>query len=287
MSRYERIERMAGERDVSEACELLGVTRSGYYAWRHRDQSARALRNEALCGLIAECFKEHNGTYGSPRITQALRQRGEVCNHKRVERLMREKGHHVRPKRRWRPRTTDSNHDHPIAPNLLLDRPAPTRANEVWVTDITYLRTNEGWLYLAGVLDLWSRKLIGWSMQDHLGTSLPKAALEMALVNRGRPRGVIHHSDRGCQYASQEYRDALSGAGLIASMSRRGNCYDNATMESFWSTLKTEAIGDSKGMSPTAVRQTVFEFIEAKYNRKRLHSSLGYQSPVDFEKQLK
>jgi transposase InsO family protein len=278
---------MSGQTDVSEACELLDVTRSGYYAWRHRDQGARALRNEVLCKLIAECFQEHKGTYGSPRITETLRQRGEVCNRKRIERLMRENGHRVRPKRSWRPCTTDSKHDHPIAPNLLLDRPAVKGANEVWVTDITYLRTNEGWLYLAGVLDLWSRKLIGWSMQDHLGTSLPKAALEMALVNRGHPRGVIHHSDRGCQYASQEYRSALSEAGLIASMSRRGNCYDNATMESFWSTLKGEAIENSKELSPTAVRQIVFEFIEAKYNRTRLHSSLGYKSPVDFEKQLK
>jgi putative transposase len=278
---------MSVQEDVSAVCLLLGVTRSGYYAWRHRAQGARAVRNQALCGLIAACFQAHEGTYGSPRITEDLRQRGEVCNRKRIERLMREKGLRAHAKRPWRPRTTDSRHDDPIAPNLLLGRAKPERPNEVWVTDITYLRTNEGWLYLAGVLDLCSRKLIGWSLQEHLGTSLPKAALEMALCNRGHPRGVIHHSDRGCQYASQEYRSALSEAGLVASMSRRGNCYDNATMESFWSTLKNEDLQHSKVLSSEIVRQKVFTFIELKYNRTRLHSSLGYQSPVDFEKQLK
>lgn len=272
---------------MADLCDLLGVARSGYYAWCRRTQSQQEAMNEELSKMIEQIFAEHKGRYGSPRVTEALRQQGKICNHKRIERIMREKGLRARSKRRLRPRTTDSKHPHPIAPNLLQDRAAPKAINEVWLQDITYLPTAEGWLYLAGVLDLHSRRLIGWSMQETLETRLPLAALEMALKRRGHPREVIHHSDRGCQYASNEYRGVLAENGLIASMSRKGNCYDNATMESCWSSLKTELQDERLERLPKGeVQQIVFEYIESYYNRRRLHSSLGYQSPVDFENQL-
>lgn len=243
--------------------------------------------NAELTQRISEIFAEHKGRYGSPRMNAALRREGHRCNHKRVERIMRENGLRARSKRRWRPRTTNSKHSQPIAPNRLHDRAAPQALNEVWVQDITYLPTAEGWLYLAGVLDLHSRRVIGWSMQETLETSLPLAALQMALQHRGNPTEVIHHSDRGCQYASHEYRAVLRERGLIASMSRKANCYDNAAMESFWSSLKTELQSEGLDRLPKRnVRQIVFEYIESYYNRQRLHSSLGYQSPVEFENQL-
>ena len=272
---------------MAELCQLLGLARSGYYAWCGQAQSQQEVMNEELSRTIVKIFAEHKGRYGSPRITTALQRAGQKCNHKRVERIMRENGLQARSKRRWRPRTTDSKHLHPIAPNRLQDREEPKAINEVWVQDITYLPTSEGWLYLAGVLDLYSRRIIGWSMQDTLETSLPLAALKMALQRRGHPSEVIHHSDRGCQYASQEYRSVLAENGLIASMSRKANCYDNATMESFWSSLKTELHDERLDRLPKReVQQIVFAYIESYYNRRRLHSSLGYQSPVEFENQL-
>lgn len=273
---------------MAELCHLLGVARSGYYAWSQRTPSPRQAMNAQLSKIIERVFAEHKGRYGSPRMTAALRREGQKCNHKRVERIMREKGLRARSKRRWRPRTTDSKHPYPIAPNRLQERPQPKAINEVWVQDITYLLTSEGWLYLAGVLDLRSRRVLGWSMQENMETRLPLAALEMALQRRGHPREVIHHSDQGSQYASHEYRGALAQNGLIASMSRKANCYDNAAMESFWSTLKTELRDERLDRLPkTEVRQIIFEYIESYYNRTRLHSSLNYQSPVDFETQLK
>lgn len=270
-----------------DLCELLGVAKSGYYGWCHASERKQVAMNEELSKLIAEIFVENHGRYGSPRITAALRRHGHRCNHKRVERIMRQKGLRARARKRWKPRTTDSRHPHPIAPNLLLERAAPKAINEVWVEDITYLPTAEGWLYLAAVLDLYSRRLIGWSMQETLETGLPLAALQMALAHRGRPSQVIHHSDRGVQYASAVYREVLDESGLIASMSRKANCYDNAAMESFWSTLKIELYQERMATLPrNTVRQLVFEYIEAYYNRRRLHSSLGYKTPVEFETNL-
>lgn len=272
---------------MADLCQLLEVARSGYYAWRQREQSQQETMNEELSKMIENIFAEHKGRYGSPRVTEALHRQGKNCNHKRVERIMREKGLQARSKRRFKPRTTDSKHPHPIAPNHLQDRAQTKAINEVWVQDITYLRTVEGWLYLAGVLDLHSRRLIGWSMQETLETRLPLAALDMALKRRGYPGQVIHHSDRGCQYASQEYRSVLAQNGLIASMSRKANCYDNATMESCWSSLKTELSDERLDLLPKhEVQQIVFEYIESYYNRRRLHSSLGYRSPVEFETNL-
>ncbi len=279
------IEELDGVHSVAELCELLGVARSGYYAWSQGEESSNAQLNRTLCERIQLLFEKNQKRYGSPRITFGLRREGYACNHKRVERLMRQQGLRASAHRRYRPKTTDSRHPHPIAPNLLQGRAAPARPDEVWVTDITYLPTTEGWLYLAGVMDLYSRKIIGWSMQETLETCLPLRALRMALTQRGHPLGVMHHSDRGCQYASQEYRAELAAHKLAPSMSRKGNCYDNAAMESFWSTLKRELPHKTERLGKVAVRALVFEYIEAYYNRVRFHSSLGNNSPVDFEKQ--
>jgi putative transposase len=277
------IRELSREESVADLCALLDVARSGYYAWLQGRQSARARSNQLLLAAIRQAFKEHRGNYGSPRITAALRAQGQKANHKRVERLMRQDGLQGRSSHPRKVRTTDSDHDEPIAPNLLLDRPAPTKVDEVWVTDITYIPTAQGWLFLAAVMDLYSRQILGWSLWENLEAGGPLQALARALHKRGFPRGVIHHSDRGVQYASTLYRQQLQRAGLIASMSRKGNCYDNAAMEAFWSTLKREALSPSADWSKDRVRREVFEFIEATYNRRRLHSSLGNQSPVDFE----
>ena len=195
------------------------------------------MENQWLSAQIEQVYREHRGCYGSPRITAQLRQQGQGCNHKRVERLMRQHGLQGRRGKRRRPRTTQSDHDQPIAPNLLLGRAAPNRVDEVWVADITYIPTAEGWLYLAAIMDLYSRQIIGWSLWESLAAPLTLQALQRALVKRDYPQGVIHHSDRGVQYAMRDYRQQLRRCGLVASMSRRGNCYDNAAMEAFWSTL--------------------------------------------------
>jgi putative transposase len=279
------VEQLSGEQSVSEVCELLQVVRSGYYAWLEAGPSAREQANQALGEKIQEVFSASRGTYGSPRVTAELHHRGERCNHKRVERLMQEAGLQGCRAKRRRVKTTQSEHEQPIAPNLLLGQDAPQHADQVWVADITYVPTQEGWLYLAAVMDLYSRQILGWSVQESLATELTLEALEEALVRRSYPRGVIHHSDRGIQYASGAYREELANWGLIPSMSRRGNCYDNAAMEAFWSTVKREALEQSIDWSKDQVRRELFEYIEAIYNRKRLHSSLGYKSPVDFEHQ--
>lgn len=277
---------LAVEYTVADLCAALGVSRSGYHAWAGRQAGPRAQANRRLEAAIAVLFEQSRQSYGSPRMTAALRQSGHKCNPKRVARLMRGKGLKGRLRRRFRVRTTDSRHDQPIAPNRLAAAPAPAAPDQVWLTDITYVPTEEGWLYLAGVLDLYSRKVVGWAMGESLAATLPLAALEMALEQRRPDKGLLHHSDRGVQYASQDYRDRLSACGVEASMSRKGNCYDNATMESFWSTLKHELVHRCRFQTRMQARQSIFEWIEVFYNRTRLHSSLGYKSPVDFENQL-
>lgn len=279
------IEVLAKEYPVTELCAILQVARSGYYAWCRHKPTARQQVNAQLLERIRALYQAKHGNYGSPRITQELRRAGQPCNHKRVERLMRQAGLQGRTCRRKGVRTTHSDHDEPVAPNLLLERPAPSQPNEVWVTDITYVPTAEGWLFLAAVMDLYSRRILGWSVWESLHAGGALQALERALYQRGYPAGVIHHSDRGIQYACQEYRQELQQHGLVASMSRKGNCYDNAAMEAFWSTLKREALEGSAAWSKEQVRRELFEFIEAQYNRSRLHSALGYQSPVEFEQQ--
>lgn len=277
------VQEMAKYYPVRELCAVLEVTRSGYYAWCNGQETARQIANRLLAEQIHRVHREKKGRYGSPRVTQQLRREGQRCNHKRVERLMRQHGLKGCSSRKRRVRTTNSEHDHPIAPNLLLGRVAPTKPNEVWVADITYVPTAEGWLFLAAVMDLYSRQILGWSVWESLAAGGALQALQRALVNRRHPTGVIHHSDRGVQYACQGYRQQLKVAGLVASMSRKGNCYDNAAMEAFWSTLKREAMAQSASWSKNQVRRELFEYIEGTYNRSRLHSSLGYQSPVDFE----
>lgn len=279
------IKQLAQACPVRELCAALGVARSGYYAWRQRLPSLRDRNNQVLSQQIQEVFKAKRGTYGSPRVTEELRRRGQCCNHKRVERLMRQEGLRGRTGRRRRVRTTQSDHDQPIAPNRLRDRPAPSRTDEVWVADITYVPTAQGWLFVAAVMDLYSRQILGWSIWESLEAVGALLALRRALVKRGYPRGLLHHSDQGIQYACRAYRQELARQGMVASMSRRGCCYDNAAMEAFWSTLKREALEDSASWPKDHTRRQIFEFIEADYNRSRLHSSLGYQSPVDFEHQ--
>lgn len=274
---------MSGQHSTETLCATLGVSRSGYYAWKDRPPSPRAIEDQRLGVRIQAAFAGSRRTFGSPRIARQL---GCPGSRNRIARLMREAGLQGRQKSRYRVRTTDSRHDQPIAPNHLAQVPAPTKADQIWVTDITYVETAQGWLYLAGVLDLYSRRLIGWAMGSSLETALPLAALHMALRQRRPGPGLLHHSDRGCQYASAAYRKTLADHGCVASMSRKGNCYDNATMESFWSTLKHELVyrctWDTRDQATTAI----FDYIEGFYNRTRLHSALGYQSPLDYESNL-
>lgn len=277
---------LADQYPVSVLCASLGVSPSGYYAWRKRLPSRREQSNEALAQMLVQIHLQSRRSYGRPRLMVALREQGHRCSQARVARLMRQQGLRARNHRRFRVVTTDSRHELPIAPNRLALRAAPRRANEVWVTDITYIPTREGWLYLAAVMDLWSRRIVGWAMSESLQTPLVTAALEQALCLRRPPPGLLHHSDRGCQYASLDYRRLLEGHQIEASMSRAGNCYDNAAMESFWGGLKSEWLHKQPLATRAQTRTAIFEWIEVFYNRQRLHSSLGYQSPVDFETQL-
>lgn len=281
---------MKTEHSVAQLCAALDVTRSGYHAWQTAGPSARAAADVALRADIQAIHAAHRGRYGAPRIAQTLRQRGQRHGTKRVARLMRQEGLRGRCARRFVPRTTDSDHDQPVAPNRLAQTPAPTGPNQVWVSDLTYVPTAEGWLYMAVILDLWSRRVVGWAAGATLAAPPVLAALQMALRHRQPPRGLLHHSDRGVQYASAAHRALLALAGLEASMSRAGNPYDNATMESFMATYKRECVGlaEQAGGYVTRAAATAdfFAYAETYYNRVRLHSALGYQSPVDFETQL-
>ena len=277
---------MSDEYPIKRLCAVFAVSRSGYYAWTKSPVSARRRRDDELRAMIARVHRQFRETYGSPRVTIELRTQGERVGRHRVARLMQQAGLRGRQKRRYRVRTTDSAHSHPIAPNRLATLPVPTQPNRVWVSDLTYVPTAEGWLYVAGVLDRCSRCLVGWAMGSTLDTALPLAALLMALRRRKPPRGLIHHSDRGVQYASADYRSALAAHGLIASMSRKGNCYDNAAIEAFWSTLKNELVHRHHFSTRAEARTAIFDYIETFYNRSRRHSSLGYQSPLDYESTL-
>jgi transposase InsO family protein len=271
---------------VKLLCETLVVSRSGYYDWLAGKESLHAQTDRSLGEQIQKAYAQSRATYGSPRITAALQAQGCPVGRRRVARLMRVAGLRGRQKRRYRVVTTNSAHDEPIARNLLAQRPPPKRPDEVWLTDITYIPTDEGWLYLAGVLDRCTRRLIGWSMDIQLDASLAVAALEMAVRQRRPSRGVIHHSDRGIQYASVEYRGRVAAHGMIPSMSRAGNCYDNGAMEAFWSTLKNEMVYRRRFLTRAQARIAIFDYIEGFYNRTRLHSALGYKSPLDYETTL-
>ena len=277
---------LAAEFPVGVACDVLGVSRSGYYAWLGRPASARAGRREALAVKVEAAHAEHRGVYGSPRVCAALRAGGERVSVNTVARLMRARGIRARTKRRFVPRTTDSAHARPVAGNVLGRDFAADRPDRKWAADVTYVPTGEGWLYVAGVLDLCTRRLVGWAMADHLETSLVADALRMALARRTPAAGLLHHSDRGCQYASDDYQHLLAGHGIACSMSGRGDCWDNAPMESFWATLKTELVNHERYATRARAAASIFEYVEVFYNRERLHSSLGYLSPEQFEASL-
>ena len=278
---------MKNDYPILSLCANLEVSPSGYYDWQNRRTAPglRAVENQTLVQEINRLHAQSRQTYGSPRIVAALRKQGRRHGRNRISRLMQEAGLCGRQKGRYRVQTTDSNHDQPIAPNRLAQVPKATAPNQLWVADITYIETQEGWLFLAAILDLYSRKIVGWAMSERIDTALVLHALAMALLHRQPPANLLLHSDRGVQYASADYRRALRQAGLIASMSRKGNCYDNATMESFWSTLKLELIYRRNFDTRTQARTQIFDYIETFYNRQRSHSALAYRSPVDFELQ--
>jgi putative transposase len=278
---------MKPHHSVLSLCEALDVSPSGYYDWLERRlcPGPRALENRALTQKIKQLHLASRETYGSPRILMELRKKGAHHGRARVCRIMQQEGLCGRQKGRYRVQTTDSNHDQPIAPNLLAQAPKATAPNQIWVGDITYIKTSEGWLFLAAILDLYSRRIVGWAMSQRIDTALVLEALSMALLHRKPSASLLFHSDRGVQYASGDYRRALAQAGLVASMSRKGNCYDNAAMESFWSTLKQELIYRRHFVTRDEARRAIFDFIEVFYNRQRLHSSLDYRSPIDFENQ--
>lgn len=278
---------MSAEYPIGFLCETFEVSRSAFYAWRHAQihPSTRTRENAELVREISRLHEESGATYGVPRIVQSLRRQGRKHGRNRIAHLMRRQGLCGRQKRKFRLTTTDSNHDQPIAPNRLAQKGPMTQPNEVWAGDITYVQTQEGWLYVAAILDLYSRRIVGWSMSERIDTALVMRAWNMALTQRLVTGPALFHSDRGVQYASAEYRQALAQTKTISSMSRKACCYDNATMESFWSTLKLELIYRREFSSREQARQEIFRYIETFYNTKRLHSALGYLAPAEFENQ--
>ena len=282
--RFDFIEAHRAMWPLPAMCEALAVSKSGYFAWRDGRESPRRSRDRALTVQIEVIHRESRQTYGSPRVFQELKAKGIALGRKRVERLMKTAGIAVRPLRRF-VTTTQSDHDQPIAPNILQQEFSATAANQRWVTDITYIPTDEGWLFLAAIMDLHSRRIVGWAMQPTMHRSLVLKALDMAVTDRRPSPGLIHHSDRGSQYASEDYRAAMTAQAMVASMSGRACCYDNAAMESFWHTLKNELIHRYRYQTRDEAQRAIFEYIEVFYNRVRRHSSIGYLSPEAFERQ--
>ena len=268
-------------------CQVLEVSRAGYYAWLGRPESPRAAHQAAIVERIRRVHRDSREAYGSPRVHRALKAQGVTCCENTVARLMRRSGVRAATARRFVVRTTDSRHGHAVAENALDRRFEPGDPDRVWVGDITYIATGEGWLYLAAVLDLGSRRVVGWATADHLRSELAERALSNALEHR-RPSGpVLHHTDRGVQYACDDYQELLRSHGLSVSMSRTGNCWDNAAMESFFGTLKRELVHRQTYATREEARRSLFEYIEVFYNRQRLHSTLGYLSPVQYEENRK
>ena len=284
--KYACIARHVGEHSVRLMCRVLGVAPSGFYRWRSGGPSARAKADEMLLLLVREAYRDSGETYGAPRIHQDLQDDGVHVSKKRVARVMHMDGLAARaPRRAWVP-TTDSAHAYPIAENLLARQFAVPAVDRVWVSDITYVPTRLGFLYLAVVIDLASRRVVGWAMREDLAAELALSALRMALEARRPAPGLLHHSDRGAQYACGPYRDLLDVHGLRASMSRRGNCWDNAVAESFFATLEWELIDRRNWRTRDDARHAIFAYIETWYNRRRRHSTLGYLSPAQYEAQL-
>ncbi len=276
----------AGRWPVRLMCRVLEVSASGYYAWRNRPESARAAANWTLLADVRRLHAEHHGRYGSPRMHAALRAEGRTASRGRVARLMRCHGIRALAGRRFRPCTTDSRHHLPIAPNLLNQEFVASAPNRVWLADITYIATREGWLYLAAVLDLATRRIVGWSMRDHMRTELPLAALMMAAQRQRPAEGLICHSDRGSQYASEAYGKQLIAMKAKPSMSRTACCYDNAPMESFFHTLKVELVHQRRWATREDARRDLFAYIEGYYNRRRIHSALGYRTPEQAKRHM-
>jgi len=282
--RYQFIREHCQEFSVQRMCRVLEVTRSGYYAWQPEPAGPRELENRRLVERIRVAYKISRQTYGSPRIWKSLVRQGVACGRHRVARLMRREGIHPHKRPKQYPVTTQRQPGVIPAPNHLNQDFSATTANTKWVSDFTYIDTAEGWLYLAIILDLFSRKVIGWAMSEHMNTALVETALHMALQTRQPDASLLHHSDQGSQYTSADYQSILTAMNIQVSMSRVGNCYDNAAVESFFGTLKTECVTHQFATQAQA-RTTLFEYIEVWYNRQRLHSTLGYLSPVDFEHQ--
>ena len=269
---------------IGVQCDVLEVSRSGYYAWRKRPPSSHVQRRAELTGQIQEIHSRKNhDVYGAPRIHEELVAQGCPCNRKTVAKCMKAGGIQAKTVKKFRVITTDSNHPHPVAENVVDRNFTPAEKNQTWTADITYIPTDEGWLYLAAVEDLFSRKIVGWSMSDRIDSRLVVEALQMAIRRELPGEGLVAHSDRGVQYASEHYQTLLKKHGVTCSMSRKGNCWDNAPMESFFATLKKELVHHERYQTRNEARQSLFEYIEAFYNRVRRHSSLGYQSPLQCE----
>lgn len=269
---------------IAMSCAVLGVSRAGFYAWRTRPPAARTLADQRVALAVAAIFTEYKRRYGSPRVQRELASRGQHIGRRRVARLMRTHGLRARQPRRFRT-TTDSQHSLPIAPNVLARRFTVRAPNTVWVSDLTYVWTNEGWLYLLVILDLFSRRIVGWTLGERMTRQLALDALTMARTHRAPPRGLLFHSDRGSQYASADFSQQLAAHGIVASMSRRGDCWDNAVAESFFSTFKLELVYETAWLTRAEARVAIFEYLERFYNGQRMHSALGYVSPIAFERQ--
>ena len=267
---------------VEVQCDVFGVSRSGYYAWKGRPEAPRAREDAEVVIEIKAASEVGRGNYGSPRVHRELRAQGRRISRKRVERLMRQEGIVARKKRRFR-KTTDSNHSHPIAPNVLARNFNVELPDTAWVTDVTYVWTHEGWLYLAAILDLFSRRVVGWAASANNDRALAISALDRATSARTPAAGLVHHSDRGSVYASSDYGDALTSIGAVKSMSRKGDCWDNAVAESFFATIKGEMIDHEDYQTRAAAIAAIGDYIDGFYNPCRRHSSIGYVSPIEFE----
>lgn len=283
--RYPFIKENQNSFRIELLCKQLEVSRSGYYAWLNRPDSQRTVENQRLIKTMTESFKSSRQTYGYRRIHQFLKGKGELCGKHRVARLMKKQGLRPKTKRKFKA-TTNSKHKLPIHQNHLQRDFRPQQANQRWVSDITYIGTNEGWLYLAVVMDLYSRHIVGWAMDSRMTESLVIDALKMALFRRRVASGLLLHSDRGSQYAAGTYQAILKNHGILCSMSRKGNCWDNAAMESFFRSLKVESIYHQSFKTRGEAKLTIFDYIEVFYNRQRIHSTLNYLSPVDYEKSM-
>jgi putative transposase len=277
------MQKHSAEFSIALMCKVLDVSRSGYYDWLTHKPSKRELANQALDMKIKDIYKKHKKRYGSPRITKELKLNDEQCSNARVARRMRAMDIKAIAKRKYKV-TTDSDHNKSVYQNILNRDFTTSDINQKWCGDITYIKTNEGWMYLATVIDIHSRAVIGWSMNKRMKQSLVCNALTMALFNRGFPKGVMMHTDRGSQYCANNYKNIIKNCGLIGSMSRKGNCWDNAIAESFFHTLKVELIHENSYKTREEARQSIFEYIECYYNKCRMHSALNYKTPFEVEK---